>query len=1426
MDNQHQHEEKIISNDSGPTICKEAVLENLSVYWDTIIDKNTDLHWMDSHLVSDMQYYQKRFDISSKDYMHDHHFLLSPTSLLLTLSFRDPFRAIPPLAVSSPTIPQKNFDTKDNSFSSDEQIDINHNSVPSNSRDGLYAVDSTSFGQGDSNSRCSESLTSSNCNKILFSMSLCRICFNRGMIEDFGAFRRYNQRSVLKKQQKDEGWNTTCEHFNNPRRHQCLPLQFLEFWYRPCPVQLGVSREKVWFWIESLVLRNARNVSRSIDSSQKTFWVSRCKNWYILTLLLRARQTYGNIFLNLRSLEESDKSGILLSLEGKRRDLALIELSLCLSLEEVALWRLHAINSLAPNTYPEKTRIYEWGMSSRRLVTDFISKLSKFSPRPTSLDAVSTAKPNEFDGEASNRFDVTPSLGLEHIVTALVAEEKLASSLSSKYTISSTDRAFRSSVVGNLLKSAAWTMAAKLSSLQIQCNDTIALTQISSLSRATTQIPIFKFECSSQIDLLILKNGSQDVTITLSALEVQDLTSVLTSGSTVVHPLLFGLSKKETKNSIDATHKGVHFCVTKRADKKRKNIITILVRVSPMEFHYRSSALEALSRILSTASAQSDELRSDDRRASVAMRNFSLRQKDRIKKILFNEDCDLTMESSCPQNDNDNEQVEFIVDVEVLSPLLKFSELSTTAAHCDTTIRLSDDSISLSFDRLRICNIKTNEADSADVLSGAKSRRTWEVHITALWLKSCGVFVLSPLSLKSILSITPLQFGSAQLSVELELPTINLYISTSFKRLLSRLAEEWISRRRYWALQQRTQKRAEKWKSKTYVSPCSSPTRPATLSVSHRQNGNLITFRASCVVREISLHLVNDIDYTGIYTPNEPVPILRIMANYMKLNFHRFLSQQLCLKCAFDDVLIEDLYSGWYSSSISEAKPQLSRNALLSSRQLDAEGSMPTAEGAKNDFNPDPFLILEYNTSESMENANLISSSTAEIFLSVTVAKALYIDWNPETIAAAQWALRLTGMRSVNDQTLERWVGVESEAVGEAKIKSDEGKDISEETDFFFDAVDYLEDSLSSFCDNVISSPLDEPVRSSDAATCNLTPKLLGFDESPLLDQRTSTTTICVKSLKTFINFLKPPNEFVPHVDKLFCASTDSILLTYRSATNSGITISCELHNFVLWDGNNISSYGRKSRNRCRKPVGAGDPAAPHRYTLYGEFLDTRLPNEPNDPHRVFAFHYESFPRKEDRTASDFVSISKSQNEDVSSYAIYGQDSSLSVRLPKYTKLVFIQQLWLEVIDYFFEGIMGSEVLHGKLREQPLDPWMAVSEESLRLPSNLSFSSMTFNAPDACVIIPVTYCSPEYIKLALSLSASNYFDGKMCEDESHSSLPWMQWFNNLKLSCSGVRICNWREQQISTTLLGSEGESVQLEVSVRWPTGPTAPLSK
>ena len=63
--------------------------------------------------------------------------------------------------------------------------------------------------------------------------------------------------------------------------------------------------------------------------------------------------------------------------------------------------------------------------------------------------------------------------------------------------------------------------------------------------------------------------------------------------------------------------------------------------------------------------------------------------------------------------------------------------------------------------------------------------------------------------------------------------------------------------------------------------------------------------------------------------------------------------------------------------------------------------------------------------------------------MSVTVARALYIDWNPETIAAAQRALRLTSMRKLNDQTLELQVGVESEANGEATVKSDEGKAIS-----------------------------------------------------------------------------------------------------------------------------------------------------------------------------------------------------------------------------------------------------------------------------------------------------------------------------------------------------------------------------------------------
>jgi hypothetical protein len=235
----------------------------------------------------------------------------------------------------------------------------------------------------------------------------------------------------------------------------------------------------------------------------------------------------------------------------------------------------------------------------------------------------------------------------------------------------------------------------------------------------------------------------------------------------------------------------------------------------------------------------------------------------------------------------------------------------------------------------------------------------------------------------------------------------------------------------------------------------------------------------------------------------------------------------------------------------------------------------------------------------------------------------------------------------------------------------------------------------------------------------------------------------------------------------------------------------------------------------------------PQYCTLYDEILDTRVLNQAvQDNQTILAFSYESFPRTCEGIGVDTVEKDRTQ-----SYTLIGQDSSITIRLPRFTKIVYFQQLWMEVLDYFFEAIIGSEVIFGKRREHPPDPIIAVKQANGQpskdiLPNDVSFCKIIIDAEDAIVLLPVTYCSPEYLKLSLSFTASNHFDGKISEAESYVDLQWLQWFNNLKLFLSNVRIVNWNGEPLSLETLKNEDQNTYFEGIVRWPIGPTAPLSK
>lgn len=91
------------------------------------------------------------------------------------------------------------------------------------------------------------------------------------------------------------------------------------------------------------------------------------------------------------------------------------------------------------------------------------------------------------------------------------------------------------------------------------------------------------------------------------------------------------------------------------------------------------------------------------------------------------------------------------------------------------------------------------------------------------------------------------------------------------------------------------------------------------------------------------------------------------------------------------------------------------------------------------------------------------------------------------------------------------------------------------------------------------------------------------------------------------------------------------------------------------------------------------------------------------------------------------------------------------------------------------------------------------------------------------VVIPVSYCSTDYLRLeATSISFVNFYDfGEMrLAAGDHNSISRLQWFNNCTVTMNKLLIlsCGGRE-------LSRKEDDLSAVVSLSWPTGPTATLN-
>ena len=301
---------------------------------------------------------------------------------------------------------------------------------------------------------------------------------------------------------------------------------------------------------------------------------------------------------------------------------------------------------------------------------------------------------------------------------------------------------------------------------------------------------------------------------------------------------------------------------------------------------------------------------------------------------------------------------------------------------------------------------------------------------------------------------------------------------------------------------------------------------------------------------------------------------------------------------------------------------------------------------------------------------------------------------------------------------------------------------------------------------------------------------------------------------------------------RLITAEMDKTHLCYSTKEKGGIRADSSIGNFSLLD-----------------------PAAARGDTLYGRILGlkTDLP----DTSSLWKIKYETFPRE---TGSSGGRVSLSSGSEMTSAVVdgekgfvYGCDASVGLVFSP-MRFVYLQQLWLEISDYFFEGILGYEVW-GKLRpdEDMEDTNRVRTQKSVEGQQTNSAGSHRREHPDDCdgnefvlgsdaaglsflrfeikmdsptIVLPVSYRSPHHMRISLgNMACSNWFSGRVeGEDEKGGEGAdnvglRMQWYNNCRVSFEDFSLADWEETSLTT----SYDRKVGMQIHVKWPIGPTAP---
>ena len=947
--------------------------------------------------------------------------------------------------------------------------------------------------------------------------------------------------------------------------------------------------------------------------------------------------------------------------------------------------------------------------------------------------------------------------------------------------------------------------------------------QVNDRQPSRRSVPVVCFSSSILYRQSWYDSGSWDSDCSLSSILAKDLIGAKLKGR-FPHLISFEGTSKENACVSISIRRRLHWRLPDgqltQSVVDRGSTTTTKVRVIPLVVVYSTLPVEALSRVL--AAVKSPELVGDYHRMASAAYEWRNRQKMKFLKALAHAHKRVLF-------DFDIGSPEFLVpedETRIDSPMLSFhlgrlllsnaEDEEGTNVHYDDVWRLS----------LRDIQVKCMTIQRYLTVDGSDKAFT----------ENSQQRLVEPFSvdLTAHTKVASSANDRTRVDVSATLPRLAFNITTSATRLILRLQNQFIKRR-----VQATVSRS---------GPESLPMHRGRSAEGHHllksdhetssyPNGGT----SSSVLRSfdfhfsaplISLRVENDVDGRnsrqggrGSTTPLLDLSFRGIQGGISKEWFHdgKFKTN---FKARLHSLFLIDLYQKagkGFALLMSSVSPDAMEDSLVldENRQWSIEMNEET-ERSRGDASSPDLVMIEFN---SRSQFAVLDENPKADKLSITFHE-LFAEWNPETLAGVQKAIRIPRREDAilpgdvpGEDGESESSGVESldDIFFDAHEEEDEFFDAGSETDSVVKMMSEISMSPSNYVDerDTSKSPYNDFWNlgalgvnpSTFTSNRSLLPPWMEVQKTnkhPLPDAafKRKPFEVSFTLSKVLVNF----NKEVRH-RRVMTAQMDGTVVNFKTHPKGGSNTNISIGNLLFLD-----------------------PSQKDSGTLFGQVVGMQPDfGSSTGPSSLLEMEITLHPK-----VKEFCSISddKDNSRPWERNVLIDRQDGTHVGCNTFIRasfspmrFVFLEQLWLEIVDYFFEGIIGSEVW-GTVPKRKVLEQLAIrgrSDKSGFLPGSdaqgFNFTRFDISLESPEVLLPVTYRSTHFIKLDLeSLRIRNHHTCDTIEQSGRQDIApcRMQWFNNCHICLQSFQIFSWCGRQLSRS-------AIEGDVNLKWPVGLYAP---